>query len=174
MYILSTDGLYDRGFDRLNDIADFLDDRLEKLCAYSVSSEEADAFGYFDEIEHFLGFGLTAFQTYLTDTASCAGKKKQQTWEFGPKTSSGASKIQIINATANYWKHREEWIFDNGSRQNAIDQLFEEVGYSTAVDYPISGVLTELLSPEDVNFANMLSLVRNWRDELIAKTRAEK
>src|SRR3954463_9203867 len=74
MYLLRRDDIWDPDFDNLGEIAAFLDGKLRQLCDSSVSAEDADAFGYFDQIEHFLGFGLTAFQTYMTDTASCAGK----------------------------------------------------------------------------------------------------
>jgi len=173
MYLFRGDEIWDPDFENLVGISEFLDAKLRLLCDYSVSAEEADAFGYFDQIEHFLGFGLTAFQTYMTDTAACAGKRKHETFKFGARTSSGTSKVEIINAAANCWKHREEWVFDNGRRQAAIDRLFEEVGYSTQVDYPISGVITELLVPAEVSFANLLHLIRVWRDDLIAHTRAE-
>jgi len=168
MFLFHNNSVYDPDLEHLSEIAAFLDSKLEELCAYSVSSEEADAFGYFDQIEHFLGFGLTAFQTYLLDTASCARRRKHETYKYGPKTTSGASKIQILNAAANYWKHREEWIFDDGHRQAAVDKLFDEVGYSTGVDYPLSGVLTELLTPASVSFNSLLTLVTIWRDDMIA------
>ena len=151
MYLFRGHDIYDLDFDNLAEIAEFLDGKLSQLCNYSVS----------------------AFQTYMTDTASCAGKRKHEVFKYGAKTPSGASKVQIVNAAANYWKHREEWVFDDGRRQKAIDQLFEEVGYSTRVDYPISGVLTELLAPAEMTFASLLTVIRDWRDDLIAHTRAE-
>src|SRR5205085_12305450 len=98
MYLFRGHHIYDPDFENLAEIAEFLDGKLRQLCNHSVSAEEADAFGYFDQIEHFLGFGLTAFQTYMTDTASCAGKRKHETFKYGAKTPSGASKVQIVNA----------------------------------------------------------------------------
>lgn len=101
--------------------------------------------------------------------------KKHETFPFGPKTASGVPKLQILNAVANYWKHREEWVFEGGQkRKNAIDKLFKEVGYSTKVDYPISGVLTELLYSSEIRFKSLIKPLIEWRDELIKNIKAKK
>ncbi len=173
MYLFHGKEIWDPDLDNLTEISEFLDTKLKVLFDYCTSAEDPDAFGYYDQVEHFLGFGLIAFQTYMTDTAACAGKRKHETFKYGARTSSGASKVQIINAAANCWKHREEWVFDNGRRQMDIDRLFEEIGYSTRVDYPISNVLAEVLAPAELSFANLLNVMRDWRDDLIAHTKAE-
>lgn len=152
----------------LADLYEFLDKKLEGLCDESVRCKDAESSGYYDQIEYLTGFGLIALQTYLTETSAFVGLRKQETFDLGPKTSSGVSKIQILNAAANFWKHREEWIFKGGEkRAEAVNALFEEVGYSTDTDYPISGVLTALLNPLEVRFSSLLVPVRAWRDDLI-------
>ena len=157
----------------LADLYGFLDGKLSELCERSVECQDPESSGYFDQIEYLAGFGLVALQTYLTETAAWAGLRKHETFHLGPKTVSGQSKVAILNAIANFWKHREEWILEGGEkRKAAVDALFDEVGYSCDCDYPISGVLAELLSPAEVRFSNLLAPVTAWRDDLI-KTRCE-
>lgn len=106
-------------------------------------------------------------QTYITDIASFAGKPKHETFQFGPKSKQGTSMIKIINAMANYWKHRSEWVLDGGGkRKEAVDLLFQDVGYSTDVEYPLSGILTELLFPLETRLYNLKDILLTWRNEL--------
>ena len=158
----------------LIDLYEFLDHKLSYFCDRSAECADPDASGLFDQMEYLTGFGLVALQTYLTETAAWAGLRKHETFHLGPKTTSGVSKIRILNGVANFWKHREEWVLDGGEkRKAAVDALFEEVGYNCDVDYPISGVLTELLSPLEVRFSSLLVPVRAWRDDLIKTELAE-
>lgn len=174
MYFIHNKKILDPGLNLLSETYEVLDKKLGELCDKSVLSDDADQFGYYDQIEYLLGFGLIGLQTYITETASWAGLKKHETFLFGPMTSSGVSKIQILNAVANFWKHREEWVFEGGQkRKDAVDMLFEDVGYSTDVDYPISGVLTELLTPFEVRFSSLIKPLVEWRNELINYTKAE-
>ena len=158
----------------LTDLYEFMDQKLSELCDLSAECRDPDASGYYDLMEYLTGFGLVALQTYLTETAASAGLRKHETFHLGPKTSSGVSKIAILNAAANFWKHKEEWVLDGGEkRKAAVESLFEEVGYSCDIDYPISGVLTELLSPLEVGFSSLLVPVKTWRDDLIRTKLAE-
>lgn len=145
-----------------------LDKLMEELLEECEDCPDPDSFGIFDQMEYLMGFGLIALQTYITDTAAFLKMKKGKTFCCGPKTKSGHSKIEILNAVANFWKHREEWIFEGGEkRRNAVDKLFGNVGYETNYDYPISGVLSEILSPEDVRFSMLIPVLIEWRNDLI-------
>lgn len=171
MYLLREKEIWEHELNLLTETYEILDDKLEELCEQSVSCDDTDSCSYYDRIEYLLGFGLIALQTFITETGSHAGLRKHQTFLFGPMTQSGTSKIQILNAIGNYWKHREEWVFEGGQkRKDAVNKLFEEVGYSTDIDYPISGVLTELLFPSEVRFVSLLELIIEWRNELIKHT----
>lgn len=150
-------------------VARLLDEKLEFVIRQAEDLEKMDSLGILDELEHLLGFGIVGIQTYITDISSFAGIKKNEAFIYGPKTTSGTSKIQIINAVANYWKHRSEWMLDGGGkRKETIETLFQEVGYSTDVEYPVSGVLTELLNPQETRLYNLKDILINWRNELFA------
>lgn len=174
MIIFHNNDVIDPEIGLLADLYEFLDQKLSDFCSRSDECSDPDASGLFDQMEYLTGFGVVALQTYLTETAAWAGLRKHETFHLGPKTASGVSKIAILNAVANFWKHREEWVLEGGEkRKAAVDALFEEVGYSCDLDYPISGVLTELLSPLEVRFSSLLAPVREWRDDLIKTKLAE-
>lgn len=147
---------------------------LDEITSQAIDFEQMDSLGHFDDVEHLLGFGVVGVQTYMTDIASFAGFQKQETFQYGPKTKSGISKIKIINAVANYWKHRSEWALNGGGkRQEAIEELFDEVGYSTDTEYPVSGVLTELLAPLDTRLSNLAEMLIDWRNSIFSDPRAK-
>ena len=56
------------------------------------------------------------------------------------------------------------------SRKNAIDVLFEEVGYSTDSEYPVSGVITELVSPKECRLTSLIEILVEWRNSLMKDT----
>jgi len=148
-------------------VARLLDDKIDLIIQQATDFSTLDSHGHLDELEHILGFGIVGFQTYITDMSSFAGKDKHETFSYGPKTASGISKVQIINAIANFWKHRSEWTLKGGGkRKEAIDKLFRDVGHSTDIDYPISGILTELLHPLETRLANLAGIMIEWRNSL--------
>ncbi len=146
-----------------------LDEQMDMVTTQAEDFGHFESTGFYDELEHLLAFGIVGVQTYLTDMASFAGLSKHETFKYGDKTNSGTSKVQIINAVANYWKHRSEWVLDGGGkRKEAIDKLFEEVGYTTGIDYPVSGVITELLAPLDTRLFNLNGILVRWRNEMFS------
>lgn len=148
-----------------------LDDKMELIISQASDVSHLDSMGLLDELEHLVAFGVVCVQTYITDMASFARLSKHEAFEFGPTTAGGISKVQIINAAANYWKHRSEWTLNGGGkRKEAIDKLFDEVGYSTDTDYPISGVITELLTPMDTRLCNLSPILIDWRNSMFSNS----
>jgi hypothetical protein len=167
MIFFEDDSIVDIDLSLVISVARLLDDKMDAVIRQAVDSGQIDSPGILDELEHLLGFGIVGFQTYITDISSFAGKAKHETFDHGPKTESGTSKIQIINAVANYWKHRSEWgLIGGGKRKEAVEKLFHEVGYSTDVEYPVSGVLTELLAPLETRLSNLMDILISWRNSL--------
>lgn len=167
MIFFEDDSIVDIDLSLVISVARLLDEKIDTVIRQADDLGHLDSPGVLDELEHLLGFGIVGFQTYITDISSFAGKAKHEAFDFGPKTKSGTSKIQIINAVANYWKHRSEWGLGGcGKRKKAIEQLFQEVGYSTDVEYPVSGVITELLTPLDTRLSNLMDIMISWRNGL--------
>lgn len=169
MIFFHEDNMIDLDFPLTLSVLRLLDEKMELIISQAPDFGQLDATGHLDELEHLLGFGIVGVQTYITDMSSFAGLPKHETFKFGPKTDLGTSKVQIINAVANYWKHRSEWVLNGGGkRKEAVEMLFKEAGYSTDTEYPVSGVLTELLSPLDTRLSNLSGILFEWRNTMFA------
>ena len=174
MILYHRDDIHDFDLALTLSVLRLLDEKLDTILSQAIEAEQMDSLGYFDEVEHLLGFGVVGVQTYITDIASFAGFQKHETFQYGPTTKNGTSKIKIVDAIANFWKHRSEWSLNGGGkRQEAIEKLFDAVGYSTDTEYPISGVLTELLAPLDTRLFNLAEMLVDWRNSTISDPRAK-
>ncbi|MDT4969066.1 MAG: hypothetical protein QOJ64_3803 [Acidobacteriota bacterium] len=81
----------------------------------------------------------------------------------GPKHSTGSTIASLVNHGANYWKHNNEWsVSKNPSQRERTEKAFESVGFPVDVDYPLSGMLTELASPREASFAPILEKLEDW------------
>ena len=171
MIFLHEGDIIDIDLPLLMSVCSMLDQKTTEVIAQADSMGQLDSLGILDELEHLLGFGIVGVQTYITTIASFAGLKKHETFQYSPMTYSGVSKIKIINAVANFWKHRSEWVLGAAeSRKNAIDVLFEEVGYSTDSEYPVSGVIRELVSPKECRLTSLIEILVEWRNSLMKDT----
>src|SRR5258706_15313156 len=86
-----------------------LDQQLKELSEKSVEAEDADAYGYFDTMEHLVGLAMVIGQTYVATVCGAIEVEKRTALKKGPSHSGGRSKAEIINHAANYWKHNNEW-----------------------------------------------------------------
>ena len=151
----------------LRDLIRTIDQHLDHTIQEAMLVDEADNFGYFDRTEHIIGLGFVACQTYMSSVYGYYKIKKQRALSIGPSHSGGLTKAQIINHAANYWKHNSEWLFDkNGKQRKYIEDAFESVGFPVNTDYPLSGVLTEIVFPEFAAFNPILKILESWRDEI--------
>ena len=93
--------------------------------------------------------------------------EKANAFSVGPCHKSGQRIAAIINHAANYWKHKEEWPLDKSpARKNRIRDAFDGLGFSVDSEYPLSGVLTEVVAPDAAAFTPLVAKLANWRDEL--------
>lgn len=147
-----------------------LDDQLEKLSSRSIDNEEADAFGYFDTMEHLTGLAMVAAQTYFATVCGAIRLEKRLALAEGPVHRSGKAKTEIINHAANYWKHNNEWGTERTNRRRkAIEEAFDSVGFPVGTDYPLSGVLTELCEPQFASLKVVTDILRQWKSEVLLR-----
>lgn len=141
-----------------------LDGKLSEIIEKSTEVEDADQYGYFDSAEHLTGLGFVACQTYMTAVYGVLKVNKKRALSFGPMHESGRSIAQVIDAAANYWKHHNEWSLDKSSRRREIiESAFGEVGFPVALEYPLSGVLTEASSPKFASFRAVFDKLEEWK-----------
>jgi hypothetical protein len=163
--------VFDPDLDLLAEVLGVIDGQLAVILGDwdvdAQAAEEAEAMGYFDRAEHITGLGFVAYQAYMTATYGYLRIAKPQALIVGPFHKSGQSVFEIINHAANYWKHRDEWHLDKSpGRENRIRDAFEAVGFPIDLDYPLSGILTELVAPEQPAAKPLVAKLATWRDGL--------
>ncbi|MBT7075604.1 MAG: hypothetical protein HN922_11905 [Anaerolineae bacterium] len=157
----------DYDLDLLRDLIQAIDQHLSHTIKKATQVEDADSLGYYDRTDHIIGLGFVACQTYMTSISGHLKVGKRIALSLGPSHSNGLTKVQIINHAANYWKHNSEWSFDKNRKQRKyIEDAFKATGYPVNTDYPLSGILTEIVSPDFVALIPIIKILELWRDEL--------
>ena len=151
----------------LKELVQLIDQQIGKICQLCSEVDDPDSLGYFDRAEHVTGLGFVACQTFISSVLGNLGVSKRVALAIGPSHSGGNTKAQIINYAANYWKHNNEWDQNKkDKRREIIEKAFESVGFPVNIDYPLSGVLTELSLPGEARFRSVLCALDVWKDEL--------
>ena len=149
------------------ELIDLIDTRLSKLAVDSTETEIPDELGYFDSMEHLTGLGFVTCQTYITAVYGILKIDKKKALSKGAHHSSGSTIPVIVNAAANYWKHNNEWELDKTDKQRKIiEKTFESIGFPVNLDYPLSGVLTEISEHNYVSFMSVFRKLEVWKNEL--------
>ncbi len=159
--------ILDYDLDLLKELVRIIDQHLEKIRNDATQVDDADSLGYFDSAEHVTGLGFVACQTYMASVYGHLRIEKQMALSIGSLHASGQTKAEIINHAANYWKHNNEWFLDKSEKQRkSIENTFASIGFPVDIDYPLSGVLTEIVSPESTAFKPVIDILMLWRNEL--------
>lgn len=115
------------------------------------------------------GLGFVACQRYITIVISDLGIEKEAALDKGPRVeSSGDTKVSVINAAANAWKHEPEW--KDPLREGQFKTL-ERLGGGAGNpkwQYKFANALCEL-SPDN-RFAGVIPALEKWRDVLRAES----
>ena len=128
---------------------------------------DPDSFGFFDRLEHLTGLGFVACQIYIASTYSHIGLSKESALTLGPQHHCGISIVAVVNHAANLWKHQDEWALQRNERaRDRIIKAFEDLGYPALGEYPLSGCLAELCTPEEARFRRLLPHLVQWREKL--------
>ncbi len=145
-----------------------LDQQLSELSDRSTDAEDADAFGYFDTMEHLVGLAMVIFQTYIATVCGAISAEKRLALRNGPLHWGGMYKAEIFNHAANYWKHNNEWGAERSDRRRqVIEDAFESVGFPVGTDYPLSGVLTELSAPKFASLEPLIETLHQWKSAVL-------
>jgi hypothetical protein len=160
----------ERELETLLGLVRLLDERLVNLSEKSVEVDDADAYGYFDTMEHVVGLAMVVCQTYIAAVCGAVALDKKIAMKIGAAHSDGMAKIEIINHAANYWKHNNEWAGERSDRRRkAIEAAFDTVGFSVGTDYPLSGVLTELSDPKAASLEVLSVILSAWKITILSE-----
>lgn len=85
---------------------------------------------------------------------------------------------ELINNSANYWKHSSEWILtEDESINDKLKKILENhqkttlglivnLGINTSEPYLLANVLCEILTLHPPRFENLIPFLKQWRDEV--------
>ena len=131
--------------------------------------------GHFDDAEYISGMGFIACQRYLTSTYGPLGIAKNDALRVGPVHSGGETYARIINASANFWKHVDEWDFSSAVRRDrsGLEPVqLETIRVIETVtpwdDYTCANLLWSLANPNEPRLTYLLPTLEEWRAALDA------
>lgn len=149
---------------------------------FSIIQDKLNQIDYFDgifaqeQVESIFGIAFVSAQTYITGTISDMAEiggdnapSKYQMLSIGSPMLGKISKIQLINAIANYYKHHEEWSGwkVEGQSKRTVETL-NSCGISENTPYPCHEA-AQLIWPTEVlcELNEMLEILVGWRKSLL-------
>jgi hypothetical protein len=119
-------------------------------------------------MEHFVGFGFVACQQYLS--ATCATDERKSNLELGPKKGE-FSLARVVDAAANFWKHRAEWGATPGPQAQRTIRILSAMGIDWTGAYPATDVLWRLQGDLPKRFTHIVPGLAAWREDVIQRGR---
>ena len=152
-------------------LINIIDEKIDELWPLLKNSHIDDE-RIFEIIEHIVGLGFVVLQQYIT--VACGDFKKRKNKDVlskGPKHKGGNTFSEIVNASANYWKHNSQWSLDkNRSHKEDIEAIFKTISITSPIsvddDYPLGNILPELSHTKNRRFNAVFKKILEWRDEL--------
>lgn len=149
------------------ELVDTIDKRIEEIIEQCNAVDDPDTLGYFDSAEHVTGLGFVVLQSYITAVYGNIGISKKYALSVGPKHEGGYTIVKIVNDAANYWKHNNEWRYDRSDkRKELIESTFDGIGFPVGIEYPLSGILTELSVLKFASFNAVFEKLQEWSNEI--------
>ncbi len=149
---------------------------------FSIIQDKLNHMDYFDGVfaqeqaETIFGIAFVSAQTYIIGTISdmkeVGGDRalsKPEMLAIGSKRVGEISKVQLINAIANYYKHHEEWSDwkVEGQNKRTIAAL-NSCGISKNTPYPCHEA-AQIIWPSEVlcELNELLDILVRWREKLL-------
>lgn len=187
-----TDYIIDYQKGLTSQLISIIDERIDELWP-RIKNSHIDDERIFESIEHIVGLGFVVLQQYMTVAYGNLQKKKKDVLSKGPKHKNGNTFSEVVNASANYWKHNSEWPLDKNynyitdvtqfpsasdkqdrellrivSEIKKIEAIFNKMIHPVSVndDYPLGNILSELSHTEKRQFNAVFKKIQEWRNEL--------
>ncbi len=148
----------------LQNVFKFVDEQRAILDGFITRDmeQEGDS-GFFGYEDYFAGVGFAAGQRYITSVLGAFKMKKQQGLSIGPVFAPGVTYADLINAAANYWKHSDEWDFDDlKGQQRATRDIIVSAGVTVGVNECVASNVFHRLGLRA--FAELVPVLSKWSD----------
>ncbi|GAB1624061.1 hypothetical protein AAOGI_41110 [Agarivorans albus] len=172
-YIKIENEFADHELNNLCDVLELLDSKIEAIENDIEQSNCPDSEGHFDKAEYFVGLGFTAIQKYITSIHTQNNIPKSKALDLGDTYHEGSTIVSIINATANYWKHQDEWGLTNivfkdtsklkGMAKKTVKTIEEVTPWD---DYTCTNVIAGLTSVGNIKLSPLIPILTGWRSEI--------
>jgi len=165
----------------LHDILVGIKAGLEAIGEHINDEEGFDGFSALEHAEPLLGLCFVAAQNYalgtvadlnrIRDSHSKPGKDKNDCYLCDSVTlRGGTTRIQLVNAVANYFKHHDEWSRwptrkDRGFRDT---EILASVGITQKTEHPCVEA-TNLLCGTSWEIIVLHQIIKEWRAHVINK-----
>jgi len=150
------------------DIARPIDEHLDRLfTVIETDFSTADMFDYPLTVDHLLGVGLVAAQVYLRGAIAEQAAPMPEALSIGPRLSSGASVVQLINHGANLWKHADaSWDWDAPDwRQGLILRALADEGID-GDQYILIELVRRITGARRPHLTELSPFLQEWRNTL--------
>ncbi len=167
----------DYGIGPLNDVEDVIRSGFDKLFERNKVQPWFDGLWMNEYGEALVGALLVACQAYCVGCVSDINEIRKHN-ELKPLgkidayrahgvSSNGVSAIELLNAGANCFKHRDEW----GSNwpNNLTTRTLKAYSISAEVEFPLNAVLD--IIDRELGYSRFCDLVSEWREALIDGTK---
>ncbi|WP_370980429.1 hypothetical protein [Agaribacterium sp. ZY112] len=157
----------------LRDFLELLDSKLASIEHEISVASCPDSEGVFDKAEYYVGLGFSAIQKYMTSIYTQSGLSKKNALNQGRRLCEGTTLVSIINATANYWKHEDEWGLRNivtrdksqlkDMPKNTVLTIEKVTPWA---DYTCSNVVAGLTEKGNIRLLPLIPVLTEWRNEI--------
>ena len=138
-----------------------------------------DGLWQFEHAESIFGIAFITAQTYISGTVEDVNSIRRSVGKSAIKRinyydddkfplSNGVSRILLINAIANYYKHHDEW--EKTWKKNLTTLTLYDAGIDEKTEFPCYEASTMLSSGKaSENLENLLTIISEWREYILSK-----
>lgn len=159
----------DAELDYLEELLDAIDKILVDINENIKGSVDPESDGLCDKGEYFIGAGFCAMQRYLVDVLQDRKIDKGLALTLGPTNKEGVAISLVLHAAGNYWKHSPEWHIFKDLDDKSNKTLKRLISHDGPAPYPLSDLLAELCSGEDLSLRRCIPYLEKWRHAVYRK-----
>ena len=122
---------------------------------------------YVGHTEYLIGLGFVVIQQYMTVICGTLNKDKSCELRKGPKYKNKATFAKIVNESANYWKHHNEWLSE-GQRnyyEKKSDKFFKCIlskNNSCDLHHRLYSTLSDI--SDNGRLDDVLNIISEWKE----------